>query len=303
MSEVFSEDSQDTGGEPSEALDEGLVDFGADLDADTQEEATPVVAGHSEGAPRGNESAPPAGEFDPDKVDWLRVDINTIPDQYKPLQALAKNMQASYTQEQQSSRQIQEQAQAERQQYLQAISQLNQNYQNLQNPQQTDDPFERVAQHLDEDERRGLQVVQTLQQQAMAPLLEQVQSLQGQLQQANQGSQAFQSYIHQQQAQARQGEINDTRSAYGSEVDSLSNMQIAAMRSLVDQGAGVKAAFESVTGKLSEQIVAARETHSNVRANAKKAASSVPPARIATGGDNAYGETDLDADMARLFGD
>jgi hypothetical protein len=80
-------------------------------------------------------------------------------------------------------------------------------------------------------------------------------------------------------------------------------MQIAAMRSLVDQGAGVKAAFESVTGKLSEQIVAARETHSNVRANAKKAASSVPPARIATGGDNAYGETDLDADMARLFGD
>ena len=146
-------------------------------------------------------------------------------------------------------------------------------------------------------------MVQTLQQQAMAPLLEQVQNLQGQLQQANQGSRAFQGYIQQQQAQARQGEINETRAAYGNEVDSLSNMQIAAMRSLVEQGAGVKAAFESITGKLSEQIVSARETHSSVKANAKKAASSIPPARVATGGDSAYGETDLDADMARLFGE
>jgi hypothetical protein len=148
---------------------------------------------------------------------------------------MAKNIQASYTREQQVARQIQEQAQVERQQYLQALQQLQQTYQRqMAPPEQT--PYDQVAQYLDEDERRGLEVVQTLNQQAMAPILEQVQALQAQLQEARQGQNAFKQYLQQQQVEKRTSEVASTREAYGAEVDNLSQQQMLAMKALVDQG-------------------------------------------------------------------
>jgi len=282
MTEVFTEDSNAEEREPSEALDDGLVDFGADLDGDTQDEATPEASGNSEETPSSEQTKKPETPFDPDKVDWLRVDINTIPEQYKPLQQMAKNIQASYTREQQVARQIQEQAQSERQQYLQALQQLQQTYQQqTAQPEQT--PYDQVAQYLDEDERRGLEVVQTLNQQAMAPILEQVQALQAQLQEARQGQNAFQQYLQQQQIEKRTAEVSETRAAYGDEVDNLSQPQMLAMKALVDQGATVKGAFESVTGKTSEQIVAARERDKQVRSNAKHSAASTASRATAEG--------------------
>ena len=282
MTEVFTEDSNAEEREPFEALNEGLVDFGADLDGDTQDEATPEASGNSKETPSSEQVKKPETPFDPNKVDWLRVDINTIPEQYRPLQQMAKNIQASYTREQQVARQIQDQAQIERQQYLQALQSLQQTYQQ-QNapPEQT--PYDQVAQYLDEDERRGLEVVQTLNQQAMAPLIEQVQALQAQLQEARQGQNAFQQYLQKQQVDQRTAEVTETRAAYGDEVDNLSQPQMLAMKALVDQGATVKGAFESVTGKTSEQIVAARERDKQVRSNAKHSASSTASRATAEG--------------------
>lgn len=298
MTEVITEDSAMESSEPSEALDEGLVDFGADLDGDTQDEAAADERGHSEETTSAQAPTTETNEqFDVDNVDWLRVDVDTIPEQYRPLQALARNMQAGLTREQQALAQVREQASSERSQYLQALQSLQQANQQNQQPEQT--PYEQVAQHLDEDERRGLEVVQTLNQQAMAPILEQVAQLQAQLQEAQQGSNAFQAYLQQQQVQARTAEVAETRAAYGAEVDALTQQQMGAMKALVDQGASVKGAFESVTGKTSEQIVAARARDKEVRNTAKHTAASTA-SRASTGGAMASTDAEVRSGLEAL---
>lgn len=299
MTEVLSEDSTAESGEPSEALDDGLVDFGAGLDEDTRDEAAADEGGYSEERTSTKDvNNGTNAEFDPNTTDWLRVDVDTIPEQYRPLQELARNMQASYTREQQVARSVQEQAQTERGQYLEALQALQRNNETQnQQPQQT--PFEQVAQHLDEDERRGLEVVQTLNQQAMAPILEQVAQLQAQLQESQQGSRAFQQYLHQQQVQTRTSEVAQTRAAYGNEVDNLNQQQMGTMKILVDQGATVKGAFESVTGKTSEQIVAARARDQEVRSAAKHTASSAA-SRAATSGAKASTDAEVRSGLEAL---
>ena len=289
MSEITTEDSISVDDAPSSTpSDESTPDFGADLDGDTRGESLESQSGHSD--------ARSSADFDPNKVDWLRVDANTLPDQYKPVAQLAKNFQASYTQAQQQARAEQTRAAEERQQYLQAITQIQQMYQQ---PQQESTPMERLGQYLDEDERRGLEVVSTLFEQQSAPMLEQINQLRSQLEQANQGNQAFAQYLQQQQVQQRMNQIAEVRQAYGNEVDNLNERQMYAMKALVDQGSTVKEAFESITGKTAEQLQAARQTDRNVRSTAKRTASS-GNARATTNGARVETEADLMAAMRNL---
>ena len=86
MSEVLDLDS---GGQDA-APDTGASDSDAtnsvelfELD-DTSTSAPSDDAGHSDSA---------TSDFDPAQADWLRVDPNTVPEQYQPLVPLAKNLQ------------------------------------------------------------------------------------------------------------------------------------------------------------------------------------------------------------------
>jgi hypothetical protein len=268
---------------PSEAPDVESMssELGTDLAEDTQDEATSTEDGHSDGQA--------VAEFDPNNVDWLRVDADALPDNYKPVANLAKQFQSSYTQAQQQARDEQNRASQERQQYLSALQQLQAQSQ-PQQQQQT--PAEQLGQYLDEDEKRGLEVVQTLFQQQSAPMLEQIESLKSQLAQANQGTQAFTQYLQNQQTQSRLNQVAETRDAYGEEVNNLNDRQMLAMRALVDQGTTVKEAFESVTGKAQQQIEAARAQDREVRSSAKNAVSS-NGARAATSGATIETEAEL----------
>ena len=75
---------------------------------DTPTETSSGDSGHSE-----SESAE---TFDPNAVDWARVDPNTVPEQYKPVQEAVKQQQADYTRKMQDladQRRQQETQQAE----------------------------------------------------------------------------------------------------------------------------------------------------------------------------------------------
>ena len=75
---------------------------------DTPTETSSDDSGHSE-----SESAE---TFDPNAVDWARVDPNTVPEQYKPVQEAVKQQQADYTRKMQDladQRRQQEAQQAE----------------------------------------------------------------------------------------------------------------------------------------------------------------------------------------------
>tara|TARA_Y100001973_G_scaffold101622_1_gene165096 strand:+ start:678 stop:1556 length:879 start_codon:yes stop_codon:yes gene_type:complete len=282
MSEIMSEDSTNVDdASVSTPAEESAPDLGADLAGDTLESTSEAQAGHS--------NADNSADFDPNNVDWLRVDANTLPDNYKPVAQLAKNFQSSYTQAQQAAREEQTRAASERQQYLNALTQIQQTYQ----PQQREQtPVEKIGQYLDEDEKRGLEVVNTLFQQQSAPMVQEIANLRQQLAQANQGSQAFAQYLKNQQTQQRLSQISDVREAYGSEVDDLSDRQMHAMKALVDQGNTVKEAFEAVTGKEAEQIQSARAQSRNVKTTAKRTANS-GGARATTEGARVETEADL----------
>ena len=282
MSEIMSEDSTNVDdASVSTPAEESAPDLGADLAGDTPESTSEAQAGHS--------NADNSADFDPNNVDWLRVDANTLPDNYKPVAQLAKNFQSSYTQAQQAAREEQTRAASERQQYLNALTQIQQTYQ----PQQREQtPVEKIGQYLDEDEKRGLEVVNTLFQQQSAPMVQEIANLRQQLVQANQGSQAFAQYLKNQQTQQRLSQISDVREAYGSEVDDLSDRQMHAMKALVDQGNTVKEAFEAVTGKEAEQIQSARAQSRNVKTTAKRTANS-GGARATTEGARVETEADL----------
>ena len=63
-----------------------------ELFEDTQDAAPSDDAGHSDGE---------TSDFDPAQTDWLRADLESVPQQYQPLIPLAKNLQAQFTRTQQ----------------------------------------------------------------------------------------------------------------------------------------------------------------------------------------------------------
>ena len=75
----------------SDSLD-GSADIATTVELfpeDTPNETSSTDTGHSE--------SEGAETFDPNTVDWARVDPNTVPEQYKPVQEAVKRLQADYT--------------------------------------------------------------------------------------------------------------------------------------------------------------------------------------------------------------
>ena len=83
-------------------------DFGQDLVADTSEQG----ASDTPSSAAGDSTS----DFDPNNIDWLRVNPDELPEQYKPLSATARNMQSGFTKAYQevqtTARQLEAQQQA-----------------------------------------------------------------------------------------------------------------------------------------------------------------------------------------------
>ena len=115
-------DSEVTEAAATESTPEvGDFDFGADL------EGARVEAEGDPGTPIGVATSQDNGtsKFDADNVDWLRVDPETLPSEYRPLSSVARNMQAGVTKVVEGLQEQQRQSADREQQYLRLLTAQN----------------------------------------------------------------------------------------------------------------------------------------------------------------------------------
>ena len=105
-------------GSDDAAPDTGASDESPNTDElfeDTQDAAPSDDAGHSDGE---------TSDFDPAQTDWLRADLESVPQQYQPLIPLAKNLQAQFTRTQQDLAEQRNQLATERNEWAGRIQQM-----------------------------------------------------------------------------------------------------------------------------------------------------------------------------------
>ena len=257
MSEVLDLDS---GGQDA-APDTGASDSDAtnsvelfELD-DTSTSAPSDDAGHSENA---------TSDFDPAQADWLRVDPNTVPEQYQPLVPLAKNLQAQFTRTQQDLADQRNQLAQERQEWASRI-------QTMAAPPPPPDPIQQMREGVSEEEQRGIDAVQQIVQHQVGSHLtglnQQVQQLQAQLATANQ-------YVQAQQTAHIGQQVQDARDQYGSDLYSYTD-QIVATTKIANPTTGqpytVKEAYELHAGITAQNAADVRQQDTQAKRTSKRA--------------------------------
>ena len=257
MSEVLDLDS---GGQDA-APDTGASDSDAtnsvelfELD-DTSTSAPSDDAGHSENA---------TSDFDPAQADWLRVDPNTVPDQYQPLVPLAKNLQAQFTKTQQDLADQRNQLAQERQEGASRI-------QTMAAPPPPPDPIQQMREGVSEDEQRGIDAVQQIVQHQvgnhLTGLQQEVQQLRTQLATANQ-------FVEAQQTAHIGQQVQEARTQYGNDLDSYTD-QIVATTKIANPKTGqpytVKEAYELHAGITAQNAADVRQQDTQAKRTSKRA--------------------------------
>jgi len=257
MSEVLDLDS---GGQDA-APDTGASDSDAtnsvelfELD-DTSTSAPSDDAGHSENA---------TSDFDPAQADWLRVDPNTVPDQYQPLVPLAKNLQAQFTKTQQDLADQRNQLAQERQEWASRI-------QTMAAPPPPPDPIQQMREGVSEDEQRGIDAVQQIVQHQvgnhLTGLQQEVQQLRTQLATANQ-------FVEAQQTAHIGQQVQEARTQYGNDLDSYTD-QIVATTKIANPKTGqpytVKEAYELHAGITAQNAADVRQQDTQAKRTSKRA--------------------------------
>ena len=257
MSEVLDLDS---GGQDA-APDTGASDSDAtnsvelfELD-DTPTSAPSDDAGHSENA---------TSDFDPAQADWLRVDPNTVPEQYQPLVPLAKNLQAQFTKTQQDLADQRNQLAQERQEWASRI-------QTMAAPPPPPDPIQQMREGVSEDEQRGIDAVQQIVQHQvgnhLTGLQQEVQQLRTQLATANQ-------FVEAQQTAHIGQQVQEARTQYGNDLDSYTD-QIVATTKIANPKTGqpytVKEAYELHAGITAQNAADVRQQDTQAKRTSKRA--------------------------------
>tara|TARA_R100000234_G_scaffold110759_1_gene83325 strand:+ start:79 stop:945 length:867 start_codon:yes stop_codon:yes gene_type:complete len=257
MSEVLDLDS---GGQDA-APDTGASDSDAtnsvelfELD-DTSTSAPSDDAGHSENA---------TSDFDPAQADWLRVDPNTVPEQYQPLVPLAKNLQAQFTKTQQDLADQRNQLAQERQEWASRI-------QTMAAPPPPPDPIQQMREGVSEDEQRGIDAVQQIVQHQvgnhLTGLQQEVQQLRTQLATANQ-------FVEAQQTAHIGQQVQEARTQYGNDLDSYTD-QIVATTKIANPKTGqpytVKEAYELHAGITAQNAADVRQQDTQAKRTSKRA--------------------------------
>ena len=294
MSEV-AEDLQATDATPASPSDTtGAVQVAGDLFASSDSEG---VA--SSDAPENSDASP----FDPDNVDWLRVNPDDVPEQYKPLTGVARNMQSQFTRTQQDLRDRERAASAAEQQAQSNQAQI----QNLQaqlaayqQPAQATQA-DQWMQNLNEEEQRGIGIVDWRVDgkvdAAVSPLLQRVEALEQQTATAT-------GYIQKEGQRFYQQQIAEAEAAYSPEqVDQYRPLILANVREVnpaTGQQFTVKEVLDLFSGASAAEAAEVRQNDEAVRRTSKSRARTSSSATPASDDSGPLSEGELMSEMGKL---
>ena len=294
MSEV-AEDLQATDATPASPSDTtGAVQVAGDLFASSDSEG---VA--SSDAPENSEASP----FDPDSVDWLRVNPDDVPEQYRPLTGVVKNVQSQFTRTQQDLRERERAASAAEQQAQSNQAQI----QNLQaqlaayqQPAQATQA-DQWMQNLNEEEQRGIGIVDwRVQEQINAvvnPLLERFNALEQQ-------SATHNGFIQKEGERFWNQQIVDAEAAYSPEQVEQYRPFILANVSQINPATGqqftVKEVMDLFSGATAASAAEVRQNDEAVRKTSKSRARTSSSATPASDDSGPLSKGELMSEMGKL---
>lgn len=209
-------------------------------------------------------------DFDPERHDWLRGDVNAVPDQYKGLVPLAKNLQAQFTRTQQDLAEQRRELQAQQNEWANRLQQV------VVPQQQQIDPVQQMRQNLSEEDARGIDAVEQIIQHRVG---EQMQALQGQVAQLQQQLSFANQYVQSQQTAHIGTQVQEARSEYGNDLDRYTD-QIVATVKMNNPNTGqpytVKEAYELHAGITAQKAAQLRQSDTQARRSSKRAVRSTP---------------------------
>lgn len=209
-------------------------------------------------------------DFDPERHDWLRGDVSSVPEQYKGLVPLAKNLQAQFTRTQQDLAEQRRELQAQQNEWANRLQQI------AVPQQQQIDPIQQMRQNLSEEDARGIDAVEQIIQHRVG---EQMQALQGQVAQLQQQLSFANQYVQSQQTAHIGTQVQEARSEYGNDLDRYTD-QIVATVKMNNPNTGqpytVKEAYELHAGITAQKAAQLRESDTQARRSSKRAVRSTP---------------------------
>ena len=243
--------SPDTG--PSSEQPTNEVELFTD---DTLESAQSDDAGHSNAE---------TSDFDPERHDWLRSDVESVPEQYRGLVPLAKNLQSQFTKSQQDLADQRRELQAQQGEWANRVQQMAV-------PQQPQiDPIQEMRNNLSEEDARGIDAVEQIIQHRVGTQMQEMQNqvvqLQQQLSHANQ-------YVQGQQTAYIDSQVQEARGEYGQDLDNYTDQIVATVRinnPQTGQPYTVREAYELHAGITAQKAAELRQNDSQARNTSKRA--------------------------------
>ena len=294
MSEV-TEDLQATDATPASSSDAtGSVQVAGDLFEPSA--STDVVSSDGE-----EPSDVPA--FDPDTVDWLRVNPNDVPEQYRPLSGIARNMQSQFTRTQQDLRERERAASAAEQQAQSQQAQIQTLQGQLaayQQPAQAAQP-EQWVQNLNEDEQHGVAFVDWRAEEkinaVVGPLVDRIGQLEHQAATTN-------GWFQQQSHEYYGDQIAEAEEVYSPEqVEQYRPLILANINQVnpaTSQQFTVKEVLDQFTGATAQNAAEARQNDETVRRTSKSRARTSTSATPASNDNGPLSKGELMSEMGKL---
>jgi len=251
-------------------LDSGAEDSSPDTGSSSEQptnevelfaDDTPVSArDNGDGNSNGETS-----DFDPERHDWLRGDVESVPEQYRGLVPLAKNLQAQFTRTQQDLAEQRRELQSQQGEWANRVQQMAV-------PQQPQiDPIQEMRNNLSEEDARGIDAVEQIIQHRVGTQMHQMQNqvaqLQRQLSHANQ-------YVQGQQTAYIDSQVQEARGEYGGDLDNYTDQIVATVRinnPQTGQPYTVREAYELHAGITAQKAAELRQNDSQARKSSKRA--------------------------------
>lgn len=251
-------------------LDSGAEDSSPDTGSSSEQPTNEVelFADDTPTSARENGDGNSNGEtsdFDPEQHDWLRGDVDAVPEQYRGLVPLAKNLQAQFTRTQQDLAEQRRELQAQQGEWANRVQQVAV-------PQQPQiDPIQEMRNNLSDEDARGIDAVEQIIQHRVGTQMQQMQNQVAQLQQ--QLSHANQ-YVQGQQTAYIDSQVQEARGEYGQDLDNYTDQIVATVRinnPQTGQPYTVKEAYELHAGITAQKAAELRQNDSQARKSSKRA--------------------------------
>ena len=251
-------------------LDSGAEDSSPDTGSSSEQPTNEVelFADDTPAPARDNGDGNSNGEtsdFDPEQHDWLRGDVDAVPEQYRGLVPLAKNLQAQFTRTQQDLAEQRRELQAQQGEWANRVQQVAV-------PQQPQiDPIQEMRNNLSDEDARGIDAVEQIIQHRVGTQMQQMQhqvaQLQQQLSHANQ-------YVQGQQTAYIDSQVQEARGEYGGDLDNYTDQIVATVRinnPQTGQPYTVREAYELHAGITAQKAAELRSNDSQARKSSKRA--------------------------------